>query len=98
METDKLILRKMTEEEYKEHFGDLEKSKSSHTLEEYQEMLRLFDFEMPYFKAFLEDPNQKEFHPSRRMVLKNDDGSLQLEIGFFQKSNISIGINGYSKE
>lgn len=29
------------------------------TLEEYQKELKLFDFEMPHFKEFLEDPNQK---------------------------------------
>ena len=51
------------------------------TLEEYQKELKLFDFEMPHFKEFLEDPNQKEYHPAKRMVVKNEDGSLQLEVG-----------------
>lgn len=40
------------------------------TLEEYQKELKLFDFEMPHFKEFLEDPNQKEYHPAKRMVVK----------------------------
>ena len=53
------------------------------TLEEYQKELKLFDFEMPYFKTFLEDPNQKEYHPAKKIIVKNDDGSLQLEVGQF---------------
>lgn len=36
------------------------------TLEEYQKELKLFDFEMPCFKMFLEDPNQKEYHPAKK--------------------------------
>jgi len=36
------------------------------TLEEYQKELKLFDFEMPCFKKFLEDPNQKEYHPAKK--------------------------------
>ena len=28
------------------------------TLEEYQKELKLFDFEMPHFKEFLEDPKR----------------------------------------
>lgn len=50
------------------------------TLEEYQSELKLFDFEMPCFKKFLEDPNQKEYYAPMKMVSKNDDGSLQLDM------------------